>query len=206
MGISLFTLSPALKMSLFGTFENVATQEATDFFVKAAGYPKEMADGFVGKKTTMKIVDLGDGRIASHTTIEGHPEMNSCCITEAGIKAVTTINGQSFTECWKRVVNITGLYKYKCGNGIVEYMKKAGYPDAIAANIEDYKMAIKACDTGLKVWESWGEVTATFSCTFDQETSYKMPFEGAPDAKVVVTHNGPGKYTWVVKAEGAAEC
>ena len=84
-------------------------------------------------------------------------------------------------------------------------MKKAGYPDAIAANIEDYKMAIKACDTGLKVWESWGEVTATFSCTFDQETTYKMPFEGAPEAKVVVTHNGPGKYSWVVKAAGAAE-
>ena len=102
-------------------------------------------------------------------------------------------------------MNITGLYKYKCGNGIVEYMKKAGYPDAIAANIEDYKMAIKACDTGLKVWESWGEVTATFSCTFDQETTYKMPFEGAPEAKVVVTHNGPGKYSWVVKAAGAAE-
>merc|ERR1712026_583519 len=206
----------------------------------------------LAKKTTMKIIDLGDGRIASHTTIEGHPEMNSCCvtkegidnhvnvphlggkcvvtynkhgngfksviktekmgtwnmeeeITEEGIKAVTTINGQSFTECWKRVVNITGLYKYKCGNGIVEYMKKAGYPDAIAANIEDYKMAIKACDTGLKVWESWGEVTATFSCTFDQETTYKMPFKGAPEAKVVVTHNGPGKYSWVVKAAGAAE-
>ena len=102
-------------------------------------------------------------------------------------------------------MNITGLYKYKCGNGIVEYMKKAGYPDAIAANIEDYKMAIKACDNGLKVWESWGEVTATFSCTFDQETTYKMPFEGAPEAKVVVTHNGPGKYSWVVKAAGAAE-
>ena len=28
LSISLFTLSPALKMSLFGTFENVATQEA----------------------------------------------------------------------------------------------------------------------------------------------------------------------------------
>ena len=44
-----------------------------------------MADGFVGKKTTMKIIDLGDGRIASHTTIEGHPEMNSCCVTKEGI-------------------------------------------------------------------------------------------------------------------------
>merc|ERR1712020_562570 len=43
------------------------------------------------------------------------------------------------------------------------------------------------------------------NCKFDEETCYKMPFEGAPDAKVVVTHNGPGKYTWVVKAEGAAE-
>jgi len=67
------------------------------------------------------------------------------------------------------------------------------------------KWQSRPCDTGLKVWESWGEVTATFSCTFDQETTYKMPFEGAPEAKVVVTHNGPGKYSWVVKAAGAAE-
>ena len=38
LSISLFTLSPAFKMSLFGTFENVATQEATDFFVKAGKF------------------------------------------------------------------------------------------------------------------------------------------------------------------------
>jgi len=247
----LFTLSPAFKMSLFGTFENVCTKEAVDFYV-SVGYPKEMAEGMDGVKSTMKIIDLGDGRNASHINIEGHPELSCCCITkegidnhvnvphfggkcvitfnmsgniiksviksetmglwemeetitEDGIKCVTTKNGKSFTECWKRVVNINGLYKYKCGNGIKEYMKKAGYPEAIASNIEDYKMAIKACDTGLKVWESWGEVTATFKCEFNQETTYKMPFEGAPEAKVVVTHNGPGKYTWVVKAEGAAE-
>jgi len=251
LSISLITLSPAFKMSLFGTFENVATKEGVDFYV-SCGYPKELAANFDGTKTTMKIVDLGDGRIASHTTIEGHPELNSCCITKEGIdnhvnvphfggkcvvtyhqvpngfksviksetmgtwnmeeeftaegiKVVTTKDGKSFTECWKRVVNINGLYKYKCGNGIKEYMKKAGYPETIAANIEDYKMAIKVTDKDLKVWESWGEVTATFKCAFDQETSYKMPFEGAPEAKVVVTHNGPGKYSWVVKAEGAAE-
>merc|ERR1712061_741530 len=216
LSISLFTLSPAFKMSLFGTFTNVATKEACDFYI-SCGYPKEMAEGMVGVKTTMKIIDLGEGRMVSHINIEGHPELSCCCIckegkwemceefTDAGIKCVVSKDGKSFTECWKRVVNINGLYKYKCGNGIKEYMKKAGYPEAIAANIEDYKMAIKACDTGLKVWESWGEVCATFNCKFDEETCYKMPFEGAPDAKVVVTHNGPGKYTWVVKAEGAAE-
>jgi len=247
----LFTLSPAFNMSLFGTFTNVATKEACDFYI-SCGYPKEMAEGMVGVKTTMKIIDLGEGRMVSHINIEGHPELSCCCIckegidnhvnvphmggkcvitfnkcgngyksvvnsevmgkwemdeefTEAGIKCVVSKNGKSFTECWKRVVNINGLYKYKSGNGIKEYMKKAGYPEAIAAHIEDYKMAIKACDTGLKVWESWGEVCATFECKFDEETCYKMPFEGAPDAKVVVTHNGPGKYSWVMKAEGAAE-
>ena len=33
-----------------------------------------------------------------------------------------------------------------------------------------------------------------------------MPFEGMPDAKVVITHNGPGKFSWVMKtADGSAE-
>ena len=103
-------------------------------------------------------------------------------------------DGKSFTECWKRVVCVDGLYKYKSNTGLKEYMTKSGYPESIINNMDDFKMALKATDEGLTVWESWGEITNTFSCKFDEETIYKMPFEGMPDAKVVITHNGAGNY------------
>ena len=103
-------------------------------------------------------------------------------------------DGKSFTECWKRVVCVDGLYKYKSNTGLKEYMTKNEYPEAIIKNMDDFKMALKATNEGLTVWESWGEVTNTFSCKFDEETTYKMPFEGMPDSKVVVTHNGTGNY------------
>merc|ERR1712018_1004970 len=134
-------------------------------------------------KTTMKIIDLGEGRMVSHINIEGHPELSCCCICKEGIdnhvnvphmggKCVITFNkcGNGYKSVikseamgtWEMEEEFTeaGIkcVVYKSGNGIKEYMKKAGYPEAIAAHIEDYKMAIKACDTGLKVWESWGEV------------------------------------------------
>jgi hypothetical protein len=126
--------------------------------------------------------------------------------TEEGIKSTLTKDGKSFTECWKRVVCVDGLYKYKSNTGLKEYMTKSGYPESIINNMDDFKMALKATDEGLTVWESWGEVTNTFSCKFDEETTYKMPFEGMPDAKVVITHNGTGKYSWVLQTpDGNAE-
>merc|ERR1712025_537554 len=87
--------------------------------------------------------------------------------TEEGIKSTISKDGKSFTECWKRVVSVNGLYKYKSNTGLKEFMTKSGYPEAIIANMEDYKMALKACDEGLKVWESWGEISNIFSCKFN---------------------------------------
>merc|ERR1712083_711677 len=96
--------------------------------------------------------------------------------------------------------------KYKSNSGLKEYMTKNGYPEAIINNMDDFKMALKACDEGLTVWESWGEGCNTFSCKFNVESTYKMPFEGMPDSKVVVTHNGTGKYSWVLQTpDGNAE-
>ena len=51
----------------------------------SAGYPKEMAESYIGVKTTMKIIDLGDSRLACHITVEGRPEMNHCNISKEGI-------------------------------------------------------------------------------------------------------------------------
>ena len=122
---------------------------------------------------------------------------NSCSFTSSTYLLTfqtITKDGKSFTECWKRAVCVDGLYKYKSNTGLKEYMTKNGYPELIINNMDDFKMALKATDEGLTVWESWGEVCNTFSCKFDEETTYKMPFEGMPDSKVVVTHNGTGNY------------
>jgi len=126
--------------------------------------------------------------------------------TDEGIKTVINKDGNVHTEFYKREICVDGLYKVSKLNGMKEYMKKNGYPEGIIAAMDEYKMAIKACDTGLKVWESWGEISNTFTCQFDVEQDYKMPFEGLPAAKVVVSQTGLGKYSWVLKAaDGSAE-
>jgi len=212
-----------------------------------------MSEGMLGVKSTMKVVDMGSGKMFAHIQIDGHPELGSCSVvqegiannvnlphmggkcvltfnstdkgyksvietqnmgtwtmdeeyTEEGIKSVISKDGKSVTECWKRVVCVDGLYKYKSNTGLAEYMKKSGYPEAVIANMDHYMMGIKVSDDGLRVYESWGEISNFFSAKFDVETTYKMPFEGMPDAKVVITHNGPGKFSWVMKtADGSAE-
>jgi len=239
-------------MSLSGTFTNVATKEAVDFYI-SIGYPAEQANKMIGIKTTFKNVEFAEGKLACHFMFEGHPELNSAflvyegvpnklnlphmggpCVctfkktpkgihnvivsetmgrwemdeeyTDEGIKMNITKDGKCFTECYKREICVDGLYKVSKLHGMKEYMKKSGYPESIIAGMDEYKMAIKACDEGLKVMEWWGEISHTTTCKFDVEQDYKMPFEGMPETKVVVSHTGLGKYSWVIKAaDGSAE-
>ena len=46
--------------------------------------PAETANEMVGVKHTYKLVDMEEGKIFCHYTIDGYPEMGSCFIAKEG--------------------------------------------------------------------------------------------------------------------------
>jgi len=39
----------------------------------------------LGVKSTMKVVDMGSGKMFAHIQIDGHPELGSCSVVQEGI-------------------------------------------------------------------------------------------------------------------------
>ena len=91
---------------------------------------------------------------------------------------------------------------------MVEYLEKLGFPDHVIASMDRYKIAISnETDIGMKMTEWWGDISMSFQCKFDEECSYDNPPEkGVPPAKFIVSKNGNGKYTMILKDhEGRAQ-
>jgi len=118
--------------------------------------------------------------------------------TKDGMTACCTKDGKSFKQCWKRVVNVDGMYKCCKMTNVKEFMKKEGMPDSFCACLDDYKFCFMCCDKNFHLVECFGDMKCEMKGEFDKEFTYKMPMEGMPEQKCIVTKTGLGCYTCVV--------
>merc|ERR1712241_1078224 len=214
-----FTLfKKAFKMSLSGTFTNVATKEAVDFYI-SIGYPAEQANKMIGIKTTFKNVEFAEGKLACHFMFEGHPELNSAFLVYEGVPNKLNLPhmGGPCVCTFKKTPK--GIHNVIVSETMGRWEMDEEYTDeGIKMNItkdgkcftECYKREI--CVDGLyKVSKLHGMKDYMKKSGYPESIiagmeEYKMPFEGMPETKVVVSHTGLGKYSWVIKAaDGSAE-
>jgi len=131
--------------------------------------------------------------------------------TEEGINSVSSKDGKSFTEHWKRVMHVDGFYKTVKMDKVEQFLKKLGYPDHFVAGMDTYKFSFKTWDSGMKMSEWWGDFAMSTQCKFDEETEYKFPQDKnmqeqskdmwMPKSKYIFSKTGNGKYTWIQNDE-----
>jgi hypothetical protein len=130
--------------------------------------------------------------------------------TEEGINSVSSKDGKSFTEHWKRVMHVDGFYKTVKMDKVEQKQKKLGYPDHFVAGMDTYKFSFKTWDSGMKMSEWWGDFAMSTQCKFDEETEYKFPQDKnqeqskdmwMPKSKYIFSKTGNGKYTWIQNDE-----
>ena len=123
---------------------------------------------------------------------------------------VSSKDGTSFTEHWKRVMHVDGFYKTVKMDKVEQFLKKLGYPDHFVAGMDTYKFSFKTWDSGMKMSEWWGDFAMSTQCKFDEETEYKFPQDKnmdhdkemwMPKSKYIFSKTGNGKYTWIQNDE-----
>lgn len=78
---------------------------------------------------------------------------------------------------WDRMICENGFYRCTKSENVKEFMMKAGMPEEMCT--DDYWMCWKACPTGVKMTECWGNnLKACNHVQFDKECEMKMPIEG----------------------------
>lgn len=121
--------------------------------------------------------------------------------SEEGVKIISTCQGKSHTEHYKRVVCIDGMYKCTKTTNTKDFMKKCGYPDEVCGLLdEDFCVCVKECSEGLWIVEKFGDHKIETKAKFDCEQD-SPEFPGVPKAKFVVSKTGPGKFCLVQKDE-----